>query len=154
MHLTPIPPRSRRCYKNEEDFYPGGEYYSLLESIKEGYKRSDFCPNCWQSESSSGKIFWKSRIPEKEPSSQRYPEALSFLKTLIQTDQESSQAFILALFLARNRLLRYLKEVQENDEIMLLYEVLETEEILCIKKVELSAIQAEEVRKALSSVCS
>jgi len=147
-----IPPRSRRCCKEQEEFYPGGEYYSNLEpDSKEGYKRNDFCPACWNKEgSSSGKIFWKSRVPIKEPPTAipRNQETLSFLREL-QNGREESQAFVLALFLARKGLLRRLKEVQENNEAILVYEMVETEEILFIKKVELSVIQVENVRKAL-----
>lgn len=149
-----IPPRSKRCHKEQEEFQPGGEYYSLLEPENEGYKRSDFCPTCWNKRTlQHQKIFWKSRIPTKTPppTIQRDQDALSFLKNLIQSNQEEAQAFILALLLTRNRLLRCVNEIWENGKIFSLYEVIETEEILSVKKITLSHTQIEEVRKALAN---
>ena len=150
LSLLAIPPRSRRCCVEQEDFYPGGEYYSLLEMEGvEEYRRRDFCPACWSKEDfNPRKIFWRSRVPAKEhqpETVEQDKEALIFLRELLESGQEA-QAFVLALFLARNRLLRLLKEVHE----LHLYEVVDTEEILCVKKVALSTIQVEEVRKALA----
>lgn len=160
-----IPARSRKCCVEQEDFSSGSEYYSLLELDDECYKRKDFCPDCWKKHNThpvadkSKKIFWKSRVPLKTDASpqtiQRDQYALQLLREFLQSGrkEEEPQAFVLALFLARSKLLRCINEVKENGKHVFLYEVAATEEILPVKKVDLSTDQAEEVRKVLAAKC-
>jgi len=140
------------------------EYYSMLEEGEGGeFLRKDYCLPCWKKvltggkENISQKIFWKSHVPVKKQgpdlSLRRNERAFQLLKEIYQkeTEEDIVQAFVLTLLLARNRMLQLRQEITQNDgQPILLYEVADTEEMLCIKKVNLSNIATDKVRQALA----
>lgn len=158
-----IPPRSRHCCQEEEEFTQGTEYYSLLEEGEEGFLRKDYCVPCWEKwiaeggETDPSRIYWKSSVPVKKQgpdlSLRRDERALQLLKEIHQNESEEdlSQAFVLALLLARNRALQLRQEVTQDDgQVVLLYEVSDTEEMLCVKKIDHSGIPKQEVQQLLA----
>ncbi len=161
-HHFEIPRRNRTCVLGGEDFSPGQSYFSLLEQAEEAIERKDYCLKCWSSlrkehaSSIEGKIFWKSSIPKKqeilEETQRRNEKALKLLQECAASanHDEKSQAFILALLLTRNKLLQLKQEVQDEGNVLQLYEVRPTEEIICIQKVDLSAIQESLVQTQLA----
>lgn len=158
LHAFDIPRRHRRCVSGNEDFTHGQSYYSLIEPSEEGYMRKDYCPACWQNvQEPEGKIFWKSSIPEKQQASaeamRKDERALELLKEYRSSKcrEEQNQAFILALLLTRKKLLQLRQEIEEDEGSVQLYEVRSTEEIIGVKKVDLSSIQADLIQTALTS---
>lgn len=159
-----IPMRSRRCCRGQEEFTQGTEYYSLLEEgSEEGFLRKDFCVPCWEKriseeeETNPSRIYWKSSVPVKKQgpdlSLRRDERALQLLKEIYQNDSEEdlSQAFVLALLLARTRVLQLRQEmIQDDGQVILLYEVADTEEMLCVKKIDHSNIPKQEVQQLLA----
>lgn len=159
-----IPPRMRRCCLGNEDFLPGMEYISLLEEGKdEKYFRKDFCQPCWKEASLlaldqiSGYVHWKSQVPLKTPGNgkqmKREFKALELLREIIANgdEEEESQAFVLALLLVRGKKIQLKQEITEDGKgQILLYEVAETEEMLAVKKVNLSAIQTVRLQQILA----
>lgn len=159
-----IPHRLRHCCWGQEVFTPGMEYLSLLESDHQGkYLRKDYCVPCWKKFSSEvdhdkgHHIYWKSHIPvkkqEPEHSLRRDERALELLKGICQKEsvEDASQAYVLALLLSKNRKLLLRQEIKQDNGIPLqFYEVAATEEMLCIKKVPLSSIQAEQIQQILA----
>jgi len=162
LHTFEIPRRHRQCALGQEDFVPGQSYYSLLEQGKEGYERKDYCPECWKKQLDGsvghleGKVFWKSSVPEKqsisEEAKRRDERALDLLKEYSSSDrpEELSQAFILALLLSRNKLLQLKQEVEEEGKTVMLYEVRRTEEMIGVRKLDLSSIQTDLIQTALA----
>lgn len=162
LHTYEIPRRHRQCILCQKEFSPGDSYYSLLEPIKGGYERKDYCPSCWkklhdeEERHSEGKVFWKSSVPKKqqvsEESLRRDERALELLKTYSSSDQvnEREQAFILALLLTRNKFLQFKQEVEEEGQAVQLFEVRSSEEMIGVRKVDLSTIQTDLVQTALA----
>lgn len=162
LHRFEIPRRHRACVLGKEDFSPGQFYFSLLENLDEGVERKDYCLECWNSlhkqncAYTEGKIFWKSSIPKKKEVSEealrRDEKALKLLREYATStsQNERSQAFILALLLTRNKLLQLKQEFQEDGYLLQLYEVRSTEEMITIQKVDLSLIQTDLVQTQLS----
>lgn len=159
-----IPRRSRICSHKEENFIPGMNYFSvLLIESENGIVRKDFCVDCWEREArkscaSHAISHWKSTVSQKkiidsEVDQTREERACSLLKKTITSDspEDAAEAFVLALYLSRKKLLHLRKEFQQNDgQLMNLYEVSDTEEMLYVKRVPLSQLQIAVVQKRLA----
>lgn len=140
--LYEIPRRSRLCVQCCSSFAPGAVYYS---SLSESFERSDYCFNCFQDQEEKGSIFWKAAIPEKVKVQTKQAErALELLRNIYR--EEEGMASILALYLQRQKLIIRRQEVEEAT----LYEVVETEEILSIKKVDPSQLDVESLQSEIS----
>jgi hypothetical protein len=151
----PIPKRAKTCFLSQEDLLPGMDYFSLLiENDSHGYDRQDFCSVCWNQtfKNLSDKMLtirhWKSKVPAiikvREIPQNRDVQIMSLLKTYLESNLEENveESFVLSLYLSRKRVMSLRKEIrQEDNTIVQLYEILETEEMLLIKKVDLSTIQ-------------
>lgn len=152
-----IPRRSHRCQDGGEEFTPGMEYFSLIsEEPSKGYQRFDYCPECWEKNKEKPGIHWKSKIPEKANMAQdeqfksRNEKALYLLKEALKGDSNElrNEAFVLGLLLNRCKVLVARQQLEE--EKMTLYEVISSEEMLCVPKVELSQIQTESLQNDLA----
>jgi hypothetical protein len=158
-----IPRRSSSCAKGHESFAPGAEYYSVLVEGPNGeLQRQDFCLTCWdesarQESVKNARSYWKSKVPKKqvtEPLSRNRDErALQLLKQALnaETPHNHEEAFVLALFLARSRVL-YLRQLlqQEDGSKINLYEVAATEEMLAVKKIDLPQLQIDKIQQQLA----
>lgn len=145
-----IPRRAHICTAGEERLEPGMEYFSILN---ENGQRSDFCPSCWKQEFLNGaRSYWKSIVPTKAQENPlpktRDARVLHLLKEAL-AEQSFDEAFVLALYLARKRLLLLRNEIKE--EMMQVYEVAETEEMLCIKKFPLSELDTEKIQLSIAA---
>jgi len=76
---------------------------------------------------------------------------MALLRLAIQNDtpEDRDEAFILALYLMRKRILCFRQEIDQLGERIQLYEVNATEEILPIKKVE--KVPIETVRERIAA---
>jgi Zn-dependent M16 (insulinase) family peptidase len=144
------------------------EYYSCVESSESAYRyaRSDFCAACWEHPSASKLThFWTSKIPNKKIDAasgqkERLQQALLVLKENLQKeDAESAMAaFVLSLYLLRKRLLVFKKEIQSSELghtglcPLMLCEVSETEEMLCIPKVKVSEAPIAQLKALLADL--
>lgn len=155
-----IPKRSQACAKGQEALQSGATYYSLLVEEKEqGQQRRDYCAKCWETvaiddDFLKSKIYWKSRVPSKKEEPQlpqdRDERAFVLLKTALE-ESNNPEAFVLALYLARKRLISLRKEFNnDKGQVQQLYEVLETEEMLCVNKVPLSSLQIVQIQTQLA----
>lgn len=159
-----IPKRAACCAHGQEPLTPGMEYYSILKDDGEdgSYVRHDYCPTCWQqlhkqSATQTIRSSWKSHIPSKKEASelpkQRDERALLLLKeALLRQDSEAeAEAFMLALYLARRRRLFLRQEMEiKKGKRSSLFEVAETEEMLCVPKLSLSDLQIEKLQIELA----
>ncbi len=158
-----IPSRARTCSKGLESLSPDSSYYSLLIQDAEGaYERRDYCLTCWQNELSSGNIptkstHWKALVPPrniKPTSKDRAERALDLLRETLISDYPNSQAeaFLLGLFLQRMRIAAARQEIQREGVECILYEVLETGEVITVPKVSLSDFNVADLEKKLNEI--
>lgn len=159
-----IPRRGALCTHGGEPFTKGCEYYSVLvDAAEEGvFERRDYCLACAAKLLSENafkgvRSLWKSAIPpQKLPSDlpkQREAQALIFLKEALSGNESGSyeEAFILSLYLARRRRLYQRQEIRLADgKEAILYEVPETEEMLCVRKLPLSELQIDKLQVELA----
>lgn len=156
-----IPKRRSECAKNGETLLPGTDYYSILiENEEFGYLRQDFCLPCWEilikeKQSPLAYTSWKSQVPVKkerqeEPSLKRHEKFIALLKEIAikQSPEAKAESYLLALYLARKKLLFLRHELKQNEETLLLFEIAATEEMITIPKVSL--IQAEKIQDQLA----
>lgn len=156
-----IPRRSSYCARGGETLVPSMEYYSiLLENPENGFHRHDFCPNCWENSAKLDFLpksvsSWKSIVMEKKEKfipQNRDEKILYLLKEALTQEYEDKhvEVFILALYLARRKKLLLRQELQREDGIFNLYEIADTEEMLCVKKFNLAQIQVEKIQLQLA----
>lgn len=153
-----IPRRSTHCVGCKCSFPPSSDYFSLLTEDKEGFKRFDYCPSCWEKTAQEG-IHWKSKVPDnsnaalEEKYRNRNEKALALLKDalLMDTPEADSEAFILALLLARSKVASLRQEIEQEGKFYNLYEILDTEEILVVPKVNLSSLQIDTLQTDLAN---
>jgi hypothetical protein len=149
--------------QGQEEFLPGMEFYSaLVEGEEKGsYQRYDYCAPCWTQldpQKQHPKLIssWKSKVPIKklaeELPKQRDARVLVLLKEAILQNKHLDEAFVLALYLARKRLIALRQEMTlPSGDPASLYEVLETEEMLCVPRLRLSGLQVEKIQQSLAA---
>jgi hypothetical protein len=159
-----IPKRAAACHKGGETLEPGQEYFSLLAEgeVQGTYLRNDFCRACWDAMGNTpqtihGAGSWRSTVPQGKMASdlpkKKDDRALFLLKEALnhQTPENIPEAFVLSLYLARRRLLAMRHEmIQPQRGAFSIYEVLETEEMLCVPKLSLSELQVEKLQLELA----
>lgn len=158
MFSIDIPRRGRICSQGGESFEPGIEYYSLLiEQENEKWQRLDFCVACWpeayQKWADKLHTHWKSRVPQgqqKKDNTSRNEKALELLRIALQ-NEDHAEAFVLALFLVRSRVLASRQQMQHEGKPVILYEVLATEEMLPVQQIPLSQLQVDKLQAELAN---
>lgn len=161
-HLE-IPKRGPHCFRGSEAFQPKEKYHSLLLEGEEGqFCRQDFCLKCWEAVSAEEApeamvTSWQGTVPAEiekvDEFLSRDQKAMALLKEMIAEDTPENRqyGFILALYLARKRHIAMRKEITLNDgQKALLYEVMETEEMLCVRKLDLPHLEIDKIQKALA----
>jgi hypothetical protein len=151
-----IPKRSTTCYKGKETLEPGEEYYSALleDETKPGYVRRDYCKKCWEDAlKEEGKLFkssWKAKVPPntKVPKIKEnyFEKAFRLLRDSMDDPEQHGEAFLLALFLARKKKLLLRQEINKDGKLYYLYENPATEEMLAVRKVDLTEIQQDKIQ--------
>lgn len=157
-----IPKRKNSCSQQGEELIPGMEYYSVLKEEGEGvFSRSDYCPSCWQKqeerEKQSAYTYWKSKVLRSKERDQlpsdRNERALVLLKEALDGEEEEQkkEAFVLCLYLAYQRYIALRQQVEEEGCVYSFYEVLATEEMLRVPKINVNQLQVETIQKSLAS---
>jgi hypothetical protein len=158
-----IPKRNQVCSLCGEALSPGMDYFSsLIENDNNEYERLDYCQNCWNKEFLRNKLpakFWKSKVPLKKmlkiiPQDQD-GRILSLLRSSLMTENEESweEGFVLALYLARRRRLFLRNEIVQKDQTILqVYELIETEEMIGVKKINLREEQVEVIQLRIAKL--
>ena len=153
-----IPRRAGACLKCGESMEESFEYYSILDTAEEHPQRFDYCLSCWEKgakaeSSGNSRTYWRSKVPlkkeRKEVTLTKDEKALELLEELISSDQENDAnlAFVLALYLERRKLVAKRKDVKE----VTIYEVLETEEIVAVKKVDVRILPIADIQDQIDS---
>jgi hypothetical protein len=164
MFQLEIPKRSLHCFNGGELLHPGTEYYSaLFRGENENVcHRHDYCLACWNKSdchSEVGQISsWKSVVPQKKDGSdlpkKRDERALYLLKKALcepENNHSIAEAFVLALYLARRRLIVLRQEmIMEGKPPLCIYEVRDTEEMVCVPKIPISELEIEKLQMELA----
>ena len=159
-----IPRRAASCMQGNETLEIGMEYYSILmPEEKSGYQRFDFCLSCWETAAkdkfaAAAKTAWKAKIASKKEvedlsTKTRDEKAFYLLKDALDNlkEEEWAETFVLALYLARRRILYLRQEIpQEDGSTLCVYEVAATEEMLPIKRKSLVQVNIEEIQAKIA----
>ncbi|MFT5317903.1 MAG: hypothetical protein ACI8RA_001162 [Chlamydiales bacterium] len=151
-----IPRRAGACLKCGESMEESVEYYSILDSSEDYPQRFDYCIPCWgkgaKAESAGdSRTYWKSKVPLKKTRQEvtltKDEKALELLEELVSSVQseDANLAFVLALYLVRRKKIVKRKDVKE----VTIYEVLETEEIIAVKKVDVTVLPIVDIQKQI-----
>lgn len=148
-----IPRRAKQCCRGEEPFTQGMTYTSRITLLKDReYQREDFCPFCWEKEVKRTSMFpmttWKGEVPKKtniekinELKADRLERALEVLRANLENavEEDLKEAYFIALYLQRKKWLVSRGEMKRKAGPTLLYEVVSTEELIEIPKVNIKA---------------
>lgn len=159
-----IPKRGTHCMLGKEAFIPGMEYYSILIPEEEkGFTRHDFCLHCWEASAkhqfnSAAKTAWRAKIVSKQEiedlsTKTRDEKAFYLLNEALKNplEEDWAEIFVLALYLARRRILYLRQEIsQEDGSTLCIYEVASTEEMLSIKRRSLLDVNIEEIQQKIA----
>ncbi len=158
-----IPRRGTHCYQEKEILDPHMEYYSVLcEADDHATQRFDFCAKCWKEKAKSewiakAKSYWKAKVFSKKeikpPDLSRDDRALALLKKAKATEGtlNAAELFVLALYLARRRILVLREDRKQPDSHTNLYEDIHSSEMYAIARVDLMNVQLMEIQKVLAS---
>lgn len=150
MMLTKLelPRRQMHCSGAPHSFLQGDKCYTLISLEVGGWKRQDFCESCWAELKSRGlpastKSYWHAAIPIKKVEEalpeRKEEKALSLIRKALVADtpNDRRESFILALYLVRKKMLAFRQKVELQGEVIHLYEVVATEELLAVKTIAL-----------------
>lgn len=158
-----IPKRHLNCSRGAHPFSPGDKCYTFVSAEPNRWSRQDLCEACWFDLKSQGlpagiKSHWQTKVQNKESlkplSKQKEERALDILKEIINkgSPEEEREAFVLALYLARKKLLIFRQEIELLGEVVYLYESVKTEELFSIKKTTLTPSDIENLQIRLSEL--
>lgn len=154
-----IPKRGHACHGQGELFVPGMDYYSFFYNDPEkGTQRHDYCLQCWQNfpeyeQAAAGKVTWRSRVAagKETPFGPTVRDQRIHALFHHSSEQDPAERFILAIYLQRKKRLFLRSEYKdESGQVILLYEIPETEEMLPIHKVPLSSIHVQKIQTHLA----
>lgn len=157
-----IPRRSRVCTRTREKFAPGSEYISIItEGENEGeFIREDISVAYWNQHGSEeglakAKSHWKGKLPMK-PEGVKEPEelmtrAFEMFEGALEQPEGELTAFILALFLARKKVLVLRQEMEHYGRLHYLFESKEGEEVYSVPILHPTAEEVERVQGELAS---
>lgn len=141
MKKIGIPRRSRICTKTKEKLAPGSEYVSVIrEGDEEGeFLREDVSIGYWNEHGAEllegCKSHWRGRMPlkveVKEPE-ELMSRAFEMFEAALGEPEGELTAFVLALFLARKKVLVLRQEMEHYGRLHYLFEVKEGEEVFSV----------------------
>lgn len=152
LYQIVIPKRNSGCQVCKTQFQSQAEIVSQLIAGEE-WQRLDFCEKCYTPQNC---IVWKSRIPAKEVEERddraMLEKAWELLLELSASTkiEEQEEAFMLALYLNRKKVLAQRKEkIEHENRFWCLYEHLESSEMLLVPKVDPLKLPIPAVQKRL-----
>lgn len=163
-----IPRRAHACCECEQEFLPATEYHSAITEVEpdpesesqteEGEsQRFDYCPACWEKLGcpANGRTHWRGKMPKKREKKEpvnRDDQAFELLRAALDGDDDASrsEAFVLALFLARRKVLAMRKEKLRDGRLYQLYEEPATGVMIPVPKVELSQLEVESIQRSIA----
>lgn len=153
-----IPRRSKECVGCGRVFEPGCQFTSALYEWGEGFRREDYCVECWKGRGEEGAVaVWRAKVPERDEK----PAPLTDLRVLfnlfvrLQDAQERHKqnlAYFLALMLLRKKLLTLEDSLLENGKQYIIVKSPEEEMSFKLEVKELSEEEMELLKEDLSEI--
>jgi hypothetical protein len=117
---------TRRCAKTDRELQPGEWFYSVLVPEGSEVVRHDYCTEAWEEPPEDALGWWKSRMPEAHARKANWAPndvMLDYFQRLDGQAEKADVRFILALLMARRRILRLEEnEIDENgNEFLVLF---------------------------------
>ncbi len=151
------------CAGCRQTFEAKQEYYAALAEANHGpeqsagFKRRDYCQDCWQREHPEVFCFWKTSVPEPTQKKKLLVDddvLLDFFERLAGVDEQAkiNFRFVLALILMRKRILKYQQtELRDGKEFWIMGQVRQqsTHEVL---NPQLDDASIEEVSEQLNAI--
>ncbi len=156
-----IKTRSPQCTATGKSFGDDEEFYTLLYSEKDGFRREDLCEEAWlQHQADEGLFsFWKSTFqapapPDTQQDTLQKQSAETLLRKLIDEDDsgKANARYILALMLERKKILKPLEAKDSETGRLLIYEHSKTGEIFLIPDPMLQLDQVEAVQEEVGEL--
>jgi hypothetical protein len=159
--MTPdweIRPRGHKCTRTGKQFVEGELIYTLLFQEHSSFRREDLSEQAWQSLQDTVQpfSFWRSTYeapPAPPPEPVRRQTGENLLRRLLRENrpEDSRARYILALMLERKKVLRQVDIQRSEDGRLLIYEHLETGEVLVIADPLLHLSEIESVQKEVAA---
>jgi hypothetical protein len=108
---------TRRCAKTDRELQPGEEVYSVLLTEGAEVVRRDFSRQAWDGPPEEAIGWWKSRIPDATAKRANWAPndvMLEYFQQLEAKPEKSDVRYVLALLMARRRILR-LEDAETDD---------------------------------------
>ena len=149
---------THRCVTSGRKLDPGETFYSVLKIDGSQVVRTDYAVDQWQDPPKEVFAWWKSRVPESDPTKPKLAPNEVLLELFDQLGQQpnaTDMRYILALFLVRRRLLRHDEQVCGSDEAgdgdLVVY-CPSREETYRVPEVELDKARIERIQVELSEL--
>ena len=147
----PIKQRSDYCHATQRPFAPGESFYTLLYRDGDGFRREDLSEEAWlnRNENIQPFSFWKAKFePEPstpEPLAKENAEAL-FRRLIVQADAPPHACFVLAVMLARKRVLKQVRAEENDGRRTLIYEHAKNGDVFIVEDPKLRLDDLERVQ--------
>jgi hypothetical protein len=112
-----IPRRSRTCAVSHRDFLPNEPFFSVLTGENGQFDRADIAAEHWSGPPQECFSWWKStvkHVADNAPQQVSGETLQSLFERLATQPDEADMFYILTLLLLRRKLLRYEKEVTDE----------------------------------------
>lgn len=112
-----IPHPSRTCSVSRREFHPNESFFSVLTEEHEFYVRTDIAVEHWTGPPQECFGWWKSTVKHvAESTTQQVSNEIlqSLFEKLFELPGEADTLYILTLLLLRRKLLRYEKEITDE----------------------------------------
>lgn len=157
MILIKIPRRKRHCDICKAVFSYTSPYDTVLIEENEGWNRLDYCSKCWSPHLKEGaKSHWRALVPAKNestaPDENSFLNLVDHLRFFLEKGSNPSQAFILALYLLRKKVLQKRQELEHEGMLVTLYEVKNSDEILVVPHVDITNLDAAQLQNELQAL--
>ncbi len=158
-----IQSRAHACQACARPFAPKQVYHTLLFDEREGYRRFDICPGCWEARSGEGNLtrpgcisHWQGvfEIPEPAADPIHKATAETLLRRLLEANDPryAAAGYILAVMLERKRLLKVREQTQRDGRRTFLYEHAQTGDLFTIADPALRLDQLEQVQRDVAQL--
>jgi hypothetical protein len=148
------------CCGCDKNFRPGQAYFSALretgDQIEESFLREDYCPECWEDvETERCFSFWKTvRRSKKRKHRVNVAVVFDFFEKLTDSSQSERREmrFVLALYLARRKALKFKAVRRGNDADQLIFRRVGAEETYTVEDPEMSEEQIDRATERLKAL--